>query len=243
MSERDLRPLDRDMRALLDRASREIAAPAQARERVVRRIEAIVTPPNGGGGWSLPRSMAAMAATFLLGGALSAAALYEAIHAKNPPGEPRVVYVDRSIRATPEPSPPLEPSPTANVSAPVTASPPSRAALPEPSRSPRSSAPSLSVSSTDTLGRLQAERALLDAARAALEQENGATALAAAEKHQRKYPSGVLVQEREAIAIRALMLLGRTSEARVRAGAFRARFPESALLPTLDSIVAAARAP
>jgi outer membrane protein assembly factor BamD (BamD/ComL family) len=90
---------------------------------------------------------------------------------------------------------------------------------------------------------LKAERALLDVARGALEGEDGAAALAATAQHERKFPNGALVQEREAMAVRALMLLGRAAEARARAERFRTRFPESPLLPTIQSAIGARSVP
>jgi outer membrane protein assembly factor BamD (BamD/ComL family) len=80
---------------------------------------------------------------------------------------------------------------------------------------------------------------LLDGARGALQREDPAAALEAAEQHARAYPTGILAQEREAMAIRALVMLGRTPEAQARTDLFRSRFPDSLLQPTLDSTVEA----
>jgi hypothetical protein len=52
-------------------------------------------------------------------------------------------------------------------------------------------------------------------------------------EHERRYPNGLLVQEREVMAVRALALLGRSEEAHARADRFRSRFPSSLLLPAL----------
>ena len=68
------------------------------------------------------------------------------------------------------------------------------------------------------------ERTLLDEARVAVEREDGAAALVTTEEHARRYPRGILVQEREAIAVRALVLLGRIDEARARVDRFRQAF-------------------
>ena len=102
-------------------------------------------------------------------------------------------------------------------------------------RAPVASAPSRKPSSIDVPDPLADERSLLDLARGAVEREDGAAALAATAEHARKYPGGVLGQEREAIAVRALVLLGRTEEARARVDRFRERFPDSMLLPALES--------
>lgn len=47
-------------------------------------------------------------------------------------------------------------------------------------------------------------------------------------EHVRRFPSGALAQEREVIAIDALARMGRTQEARARAAAFLAAYPNSA---------------
>ncbi len=90
---------------------------------------------------------------------------------------------------------------------------------------------------------LNAERRLLDVARGALERGEPAVALDATTKHQRLFPGGVLVQEREAMAIRALAMLGRFTEARARAARFRVRFPDSILWPAIESAVGPATGP
>jgi hypothetical protein len=46
-------------------------------------------------------------------------------------------------------------------------------------------------------------------------------------QHERRFPSGKLVQEREMLAIQALQRLGRTEEANARIARFRERFPSS----------------
>lgn len=227
MNEHDLPPLDSDVRSLLERASSVEAAPADARARVVARIEALLGP-SGGGGSGIARSAASFAATLLLGGVVGAVGMYEAMHAKESVQAPRIVYVDRpGASALPTSSAAILP-PSVAASDRPRALPPPRwvvSALPSATREP----------AAGTLSGLTAERALLDVARGALESEDGAAALAAAERHNREYPTGILVQEREAIAIRALVTLGRTADARARAGRFRERFPESALLPMIDS--------
>ena len=72
---------------------------------------------------------------------------------------------------------------------------------------------------------LAAERALLDVARSALARGEAGEAIAATERHAREYPDGSLVEEREAIAVKALVALGRRDEARRRARALEQRFP------------------
>ena len=58
-------------------------------------------------------------------------------------------------------------------------------------------------------------------------------AFALSERCRAQYPNGAFAQEREYIAISALVRLGRTDEARSRASLFRMHYPSSAYLPRL----------
>ena len=82
---------------------------------------------------------------------------------------------------------------------------------------------------------LEAERALLDVARTALGRGDGANALHATDEHARKFPRGILSEEREAMSIQALRLLHRDDEAEARLGRFRGRFPSSLIRPALEA--------
>jgi len=64
-------------------------------------------------------------------------------------------------------------------------------------------------------------------------------ALAVAGEHARRFPRGMLAQEREVIAIDALVRLGRNAQARARAERFRRRNPESALNERITTLVGA----
>jgi hypothetical protein len=77
---------------------------------------------------------------------------------------------------------------------------------------------------------LAAERALLDVARSALARGEAAEALSAAERHRREYADGALVEEREAIAIKALVALGRKDEAAQRLANLERTHPNSIVL-------------
>jgi hypothetical protein len=52
------------------------------------------------------------------------------------------------------------------------------------------------------------------------------------------YPQGVLVEEREALAVKSLAALGRFAEARARGERFRARYPRSVSLASVDATLA-----
>ncbi|HVT08413.1 MAG TPA: hypothetical protein VHO67_13220 [Polyangia bacterium] len=73
---------------------------------------------------------------------------------------------------------------------------------------------------------LPGEAVLLRSAREALATSPART-LSLTNEHLRRYPHGMLNQEREALAIEALIALGSTKEARQRAWAFELEYPDS----------------
>jgi len=103
---------------------------------------------------------------------------------------------------------------------------------PEPSVS---EAPKRGVGVPTSSGASEAD--LLQSAQAAL-RSDPRRALALAREHQRRFPNGALVQEREVIAIEALSKLGRADDARGRAGRFKQRYPNSAHQRKVGSAVA-----
>jgi hypothetical protein len=80
----------------------------------------------------------------------------------------------------------------------------------------RAAPPIVVPSATSTADRVDAELSLVERARDALASDP-ATALALADRHASEFPQGQLIEEREVIAIEALMKLGRTAEAQSRA--------------------------
>lgn len=74
---------------------------------------------------------------------------------------------------------------------------------------------------------LDAELALLRAAREALGRGAPAEALASLEQHARRFPSGHLVEERMLLRAQAQCALGRREEARASAAALMEKFPGS----------------
>jgi hypothetical protein len=99
---------------------------------------------------------------------------------------------------------------------------------------PDSAAPAAPSSPAAAAGR--AELHLLGQARAAVARGDFASSLSAIAEHARRFPNGALVEEREALRVKALAGLGRASEARRAAASFRARFPRSVLLPTVSQM-------
>jgi len=212
--------------------SRTHAAPG-SRARVLARLTASIGAGGGtgsdgyGGGGDAPSAsipslglatrLWPIVGALAVGGAVGAA-LATALR------EPRIVYVDRvaTVTAAAPPSelpPPSSPAPTA-------LAPPTTNPSESKSASPTASAPDAT---------LTRERMILDVARTALGRNDAANALEAVDRHQREFPRGQMAEEREAIAIQALVKLGRTQEAAVRGTRFRRRFPSSVLMPVVDA--------
>ncbi|MGO9830377.1 MAG: hypothetical protein ACLPJH_09565 [Myxococcaceae bacterium] len=84
----------------------------------------------------------------------------------------------------------------------------------------------------DALGE---ERALLDAARAAIAQGRLGQAQALLQQHAQQFPAGLLVEEREALTIRLLVRQGHRAEATRRAARFRKAHPHSIQQPNIDA--------
>lgn len=180
------------------------------------------------------------------GGAGLHAALGEAPNAAAPVAPPPVLTDlplerllsragNREPAGSPAAGPPAAEAPVADAPRP-----PPSALRREAPRSPRPAAPAPEATASADGDDLVRESNLVDASRAALAQDPEA-ALAALERHQAEFPKGRLAEEREFIAIRALVRLGRADEARARAAAFFARYPSSSFAEPLRRIVAAAR--
>ncbi len=214
---------------LLDALRAERAAPDEARLRVRARLEAIVPEmrrSNGGGGGGAGTAGALGAYTsavtaFVIGG-VTGAALLAAIAGSRPP---RIVYVDR-----------VSPAATTVVAAPAAAP---AVAIPSATvavTAPRP--PSVYAASGSGVSRFAAERLLLDEARADLLQGEPARAVNRLELHRKRFPEGLLVEERDAMRVEALVQSARYDEARALAANFRARSPDSLFAATVDSAIA-----
>ncbi len=153
-------------------------------------------------------------------------------HAAFTPEKVRTVYVERVV---PAPSTAVA---VANVeSLPLE---PDDAVARFIQRAARSEKAALSASAEPrTESALTRERAVLDPARVALTAGELARALEQVKRHTRAFPSGILSEEREAIAINALVGLGNYAQATKRAAAFRARYPQSLMTHSVDAAMAA----
>lgn len=107
----------------------------------------------------------------------------------------------------------------------------------EPTRTPRSD-PTSTVELSPQAPNQPSDVELLQQARALLG-TSPSEALALAREHGARFPSSAFAQEREMIAITALVRLGRHQEAQARAEHFRRTYPTSAHLRQLEKLAPA----
>jgi len=218
-------PLSPEVRALLEQerllpplsAAQRARAMARARASMERSAAPAAVPAAAA--WRT-RWAAAAAAALVISAAVGAAAYEIHSHFTSAP-------VARRAAA---------PAPRAVVSVPAAPAPavtvPDRPAVPAPA----GAAPGLSAADA-----ARAELHLLRQARAAVARGDFAAALSTIAEHSHRFKNGRLVEEREALRVKALAGLGRTAEARHAAVAFRARFPRSVLLPSVSQMPASAQ--
>jgi hypothetical protein len=228
-----MKRLDPELEAFLQPRNIEPHAPADVRARALARARAIIAagpaisrtptfdlalaPPaharqNRGKVW-----IALAAALAVAGGAVGAAAALRARAAAraSQAAPPAVAALAPAARDRRLPGPPTE-------AAPATVE---RAAAASPARRPRTTA------ETDPI---TAELELVQRAHAAYTRRDFPIALALAAEHARRFPSGHLAEQREALRVRSLFGAGRADEARRAATAFRVHFPRSVLLPRVE---------
>jgi hypothetical protein len=223
------------LRALLGHAQADVATDAELSVLEARLAPLIGTGVSGAPSVAKPLAGApATAATAVKVGALVAAVagvgtawvvLSGPTHtAATPPAPPAAI-------AAPAPAAPA--APTADLGAP-----PSEPTAP-PVDAPRPSPPSEGANSPSRRPNPEAtvsEADLLGQAQVALRSDPG-KALSLAEKHRSAFPHGMLVQEREVLAIEALTRLGRSSQAKARAAAFLDAYPRSAYRSKVQGLV------
>jgi TolA-binding protein len=255
MSERS--DLPDDMRELLD-VMREHDVSPEARKRLSARLAPLWLPPGGGGGtggdgappdagavgpsaggvavggagagaagWSAKALVSAVSLLIGAGGGAAAHAWF-ASPAAAPPG-PAVVVAAASVSAA-KPTESAAPAPPASEAAGAPSSEPAA-----PASSP--AAPASGARAQERArgaGSLTAERLLVETATSALVRGDHAAAIAALQKHARRFPKGELAQEREVLLVRALRASGDDAAAQKRAKDFRKKFPDSLQEPTAD---------
>jgi len=216
-------PVSPEVRWLLEHERVIPPVSALQRARAMARARAALASPAVARATFVPSSaaprrrwVAAAAAGLVISAALGAAA-YE-IHS-------RLASVPRSRRAA------VVSAPQAMVSAPVGSAPAVAVRDLPPAPSPTVAAPGSSPADA-----ARAELHLLRQARAAVARGDFAAALSPIAEHTRRFKNGRLVEEREALRVKALGGLGRIGEARHAAAAFQARFPRSVLLPAVSQM-------
>jgi len=197
---------------------------------------------GGGGGPSAPlagASGAAGASALTKAGAATLAAgvaivaLVVVTRTPDAPLTPTAIATYGAMDSSPAPAVSVAepgPPPISVEDLPAASAAPSVAARPAPSARP-------AASEEDPGASEHAEVALLAQAQAALAARPAET-LARCDEHARRFASGTLVQEREVLAIDALLRLGRRPEAEARASRFRASFPRSGHLRRIEALLA-----
>jgi hypothetical protein len=206
-------PLAPPLQALLAAERRAPAPPAPRKARVLARLEPMVAagpggateapPPHGVSTLSSSKLvlLASMACAIGVGGAVAPGhgSAISALASRLPP----------PVAQAPAPSPVIPPP-----------APPARTSPHRPStRKPAAATPDLAS--------LRAEAAILEHARGALAAGDPSAALATLAEAERRFPRAFLLEEREALWIRALAGNGQHEAARARAAAFHRRFPTS----------------
>jgi hypothetical protein len=239
MTER-LPPLEPDIAEVLRAEKAPLRAPPEEKARALGRVlaaagesiagERAAPSRRGAGGisaWARAHPLAVAATAFALGTAAGVA-----LHASLV-GE-RIVYVTHTI-TVPANAPE---SPVRSAEPLLPSGPPALSGAPAPSAHGEERKGPAAASARPLGDTLAAERAIIDVARRAVGSGDGAAAMAALSRHERSFPSGLLQEEREALTIRALVLLGDMAEARSRATQFHARYPGSLMAPAVDRAVA-----
>ncbi len=100
---------------------------------------------------------------------------------------------------------------------------------------PRAHPGSIAASPSSGVNDLATERLLLDRARACLLHGEPADALTSTATHARRFPHGVLSEERDALRVEALVSARRYEDARSAASRFHGAYPDSVLTAAVDA--------
>lgn len=237
----DLEPLPNDVLEALGQERRRPGLTDEAQARLTTRIAAALptaptaapdpTPGPGNAGIAGSAMGKLGPALFVLGAVTGGVVGGTAVWLRTRNVEPTVI--ERVVRVE---VPVPVPAPVAEVTE-APEPPPGIAARPpvKPAAKPAVEKPSAHQPSRDE--QLAAERALVEAARVALTRGRVDEALSSLERHEREFADGRLAEERESLAVQALLARGDTPGARRRADQFRQRFPTSLLRPLIDSLV------
>lgn len=213
-----------DVEALLEQGKAIPPGPSDARARVLARARGTVAAPQL---YRLePRTESRMPMRFaayavavvaVIAGVAGAAVMLSGARTRSTERAPAANGSGRTstLIALAPPAPPVEPAPAAR----------------EITPSASSTARSIRARRSD-----EAELELLRAAHSAYKAHDFGNALVLVGEHARRFPSGLLAEEREALRVRSLAGAGRTDEARRAARAFAAHFPRSVLVAKLRDL-------
>ena len=233
-------PLEPEIEALLERVELE-PVPPRVGERILASVAARVAalPPAGRGAGHSSRSArqeptgfparptrlwgVSASSVAALGAAFALGVVGGGVLLRRPPVE-RIVYVDRPVVTVVHDGAPVA-SAVATTELPVVDGTTTNKAHAE--------IPAGGVEASS----LAAESALLDVARAAVANGQSDQALAAIDRHASRFSRGILTEEREALAVRALVMAGRGAEARARALAFQEAYPKSLFAPVVRAAI------
>jgi hypothetical protein len=238
--------MDPELRGLLD-AERDRPGPSTADRDALRAGLGSLLDPGGGGGGSGSGSggsgggaatstaataggsaLAKLAAVFVAGAVAGGAVVWGVAPRtviERVPSAPVTVTVPATVTSEGA-APIVEPSATPSASVSVARIAPI---------APAKSTPGASVEKRDE--DLASERALLERARVALGRGDATGALEALDRHAARHPSGRLAEEREVLAVQALVSAGRKDEANARAARFHREHPSSAFGSAVDALV------
>ena len=224
-----------DLRAVLEAGSAHDPTPGEL-AGLSSKLAALLPPGT------LPPAPAAPAAPLAGGGLSGAAKLAVAIAVIGAVGG--AAWLARSPDATtpvPGATPvivaPPSPSEAVTSAAPVVTASAAPTVIGTASATPIVTAPRPSSTSAASAAPLAPESLMISRAHDALLQGAPDRALALAADHARAYPKGALAQEREVIAIEALVAQGRKADGRSRATSFRTAYPGSAHLGRIERLV------
>jgi hypothetical protein len=207
--------LSADVRSLLESERQIVVLPAAARSRALFRARAALAA----GAATRPASSRAPGARWAAAGLACVAVTVVG-----------AVAYEVGLRAQPA-ALAVEPSPPADSPAPHRSAGDDLLAIPVLGAKPTRSG----------TGAVRWELRLLEQARAAVAREDFAEAIHLLTEHTRRFRTGRLVEEREALRVKALVGLGRRDDASRAAAEFEARFPDSPLLLTIRGMPDAGR--
>jgi hypothetical protein len=214
-----------DDRTILDQIIASAAAdePSEAQlERLEARLGPLFLPPGGGG--ASGDGGAGAAGSAATGGGAIGKWLAGAVAAATLAGGGYVAYRS-GTRSEPPPRPVEER--VAVTAAPVDAAPPAIDAAPVRSAPPRTAEEALAE-----------EARILGRAQSALGRGDARRALRWIDRHARSFKSGALAEERERLAVEALLRLDRRADAEARAARFHRRYPRSVQGPRIRELLA-----